>query len=99
MIWNIVCLFVGAFIGAMAIALVSINREKPPMRRFDGNKVVILGTNAQGVIVTERHFDTKTAMSEALLAAEFLVLNEGVREDGVTFTRRRLGTLMVESTR
>ena len=89
---NILFLF-----GVLVMALVSINRDTPPPRRFDGNKVIIIGTNAHGGVATERHFDTPTALSEAHMAAEFLLLNEGVREEGLRVTRRRIGSMFVES--
>lgn len=94
---NILFLFGGVFLGVLIMAIVSINRDTSPPRRFDGNKVIIIGTNAHGGVATERHFDTPTAMSEAQMAAEFLLLNEGVREDGIRVMRRRLGSMFVES--
>lgn len=99
MIWYALCTLGGAALGVFALAIVQANRDTPPVRRFDGNKVIIIGTNAQGGIVTERHFDTPTAMAEALIAAEFLLLNEGVRDDGLRVDRRRVGAMYVESVR
>lgn len=93
-IWGV---FLGTMLGVMIMSILAMSREEKPVTRYDGNKVMIIGTNAQGGVVTERHFDTKTAMAEAGAAVEFLTLNEGVREEGLRVARRRVGSLYVES--
>lgn len=97
MIGFVIGMIVGGVLGGIGMAMMRVGSDTPMKIKPPTNKVTITGVNGDATMIVERHFNSPYAVTEAEMAAEFLLLNEGVREEGLQFGPKRMGSLIVQS--